>query len=266
MAGTQGSGHAAVTRFANGDLIFERGFPGGLRACLNFATGVFHEAGTVQIVGGTGKYLGTTGELTIDAAAVMLPAGRTPPQDQLALVKKHLDAGKPLVGIRTASHAFSLRNNAQPPENHAAWLDFDRDVLGTSGVGEWKGEFVVVTGVPTLYENKYTKKKQLQIQIDRASQITLSPVPGLSAPTATAALGRTLTAAGLLGSTLKDGQTVMVRVLGDGPLGGALLTEDFPLAVPLDLVFDQAKVFAEGGAANVETLTVHTMRSTWEPR
>lgn len=32
--------------------------------------------------------------------------------------------------------------------------------------------------------------------------------------TATAALGRTLTAAGLLGATLEDGQTVMVRVLG----------------------------------------------------
>lgn len=63
---------------------------------------------------------------------------------------------------------------------------FDRDVLGTSGIAEWKGEFVVVTGIPSMYENKHTHKKQLQIQIDRASQITLSPVPGLSAPTAAA--------------------------------------------------------------------------------
>ena len=63
---------------------------------------------------------------------------------------------------------------------------FDRDVLGTSGISEWKGEFVVVTGTPSMYENKYNHKKQLQIQIDRASQITLSPVPGLSAPTAAA--------------------------------------------------------------------------------
>lgn len=47
-----------------------------------------------------------------------------------------------------------------------------------------------------------------------------------TAPTATAALGRTLTAAGLLGATLKSGQTVIVRVLGDGPLGGALATSD----------------------------------------
>ncbi|HEY3248665.1 MAG TPA: Hsp33 family molecular chaperone HslO [bacterium] len=47
-----------------------------------------------------------------------------------------------------------------------------------------------------------------------------------TAPTATAALGRTLTAAGLLGATLRDGQTVMLRVLGDGPLGGVLASSD----------------------------------------
>ena len=63
---------------------------------------------------------------------------------------------------------------------------FDRDVLGTSGISEWKGEFVVITGTPSMYENKHTHKKQLQIQVDRASQITLSPVPGLSIPTASA--------------------------------------------------------------------------------
>ena len=45
-------------------------------------------------------------------------------------------------------------------------------------------------------------------------------------PTATAALGRALTAAGLLGATLKAGQTVMVRILGDGPLGGVLAFSD----------------------------------------
>jgi endonuclease YncB( thermonuclease family) len=63
---------------------------------------------------------------------------------------------------------------------------FDRDVLGNSGLQEWKGEYVVVTGVPTFYENKNTHKKQLQIQIDRASQIKLSPVPGLTPPTSPA--------------------------------------------------------------------------------
>lgn len=62
---------------------------------------------------------------------------------------------------------------------------FDRDVLGTSGLIEWKGEPVRVTGVPTMYENKHTHKKEVQIVVDRASQVVLSPVPGLTVPTAT---------------------------------------------------------------------------------
>jgi endonuclease YncB( thermonuclease family) len=59
---------------------------------------------------------------------------------------------------------------------------FDRDVLAMSGVDEWRGELVVVTGVPTFYENPRTQRKQLQIVVDRASQIRLSPVPGLVPP------------------------------------------------------------------------------------
>jgi endonuclease YncB( thermonuclease family) len=59
---------------------------------------------------------------------------------------------------------------------------FDRDVLGTTGLYEWKGEYVVVTGVPTEYTNKKTGKKSLQIQVDRATQIKLSTIPGLTPP------------------------------------------------------------------------------------
>ncbi len=59
---------------------------------------------------------------------------------------------------------------------------FDRDVLGTSGIMMWKGEYVWITGVPTVYENKYNHRKQVQIQIDRASQVRLSQVPGLTPP------------------------------------------------------------------------------------
>lgn len=41
-------------------------------------------------------------------------------------------------------------------------------------------------------------------------------------PTATAALGRCLMAAALLGATLKNEETVTLRVIGDGPLGGII--------------------------------------------
>ena len=56
---------------------------------------------------------------------------RTPPPDQLNAVRAYLAAGKPLVGIRTACHAFALRPNDPPlPTNRAAWQEFDPEVLG----------------------------------------------------------------------------------------------------------------------------------------
>jgi hypothetical protein len=42
---------------------------------------------------------------------------RTPPQDQLAVIRSYLKRGKPLVALRTSSHAFALRSGA-PPEGH----------------------------------------------------------------------------------------------------------------------------------------------------
>ena len=56
---------------------------------------------------------------------------RTPPLDQLNAVRAYLDSGKPLVGIRTACHAFALRpSDPPPPAGHATWQDFDPEVLG----------------------------------------------------------------------------------------------------------------------------------------
>ena len=59
---------------------------------------------------------------------------------------------------------------------------FDKDVFASTGLADWKGEFVVVKGVVTVYQNKHTKKKQVQIVVDRPGQIILSPVPGLTPP------------------------------------------------------------------------------------
>jgi len=57
---------------------------------------------------------------------------------------------------------------------------FDKDVFASTGIARWKGEFVMVRGVIAVYENKHTKKKQIQIVIDTPGQITLSDIPGLS--------------------------------------------------------------------------------------
>ena len=56
---------------------------------------------------------------------------RTPPAAQLDAVRAYLASGRPLVGIRTACHAFALRpSDPPPPGGHATWQEFDPDVLG----------------------------------------------------------------------------------------------------------------------------------------
>ena len=55
------------------------------------------------------------------------------PNDQLDAVRAHLDAGKPLVGIRTASHAFAPR--PADAGKGDAWATFDPDVLGGNYTG-----------------------------------------------------------------------------------------------------------------------------------
>src|SRR5690606_17228430 len=54
---------------------------------------------------------------------------RTLPKEQLDYVRKHVAAGKPVIGIRTASHAFTLRRQ-DPPEGLSAWPEFDAQVFG----------------------------------------------------------------------------------------------------------------------------------------
>lgn len=57
-----------------------------------------------------------------------------PTRAHLALVRAHLAAGKPLIGIRTASHAFGLKPK---DDRHEGWMTFDQDVLGGSYNGHY---------------------------------------------------------------------------------------------------------------------------------
>ena len=54
--------------------------------------------------------------------------------ETIAALKAHVAAGKPLVGIRTASHAFEVRDEAKKKEllaqGLADWTTFDAEVLG----------------------------------------------------------------------------------------------------------------------------------------
>ena len=99
--------------------------------------------------------------------------------------------GKEVVVLATISDVYiGEKGPTRVTLSHGQHADFpliffDRDVFVQSGIGEYKGEWVIATGTPSVYENKHTHKKQVQIVIDRASQIRLSDVPGLKRPTPT---------------------------------------------------------------------------------
>lgn len=67
-----------------------------------------------------------------DADILFISSRRRPlPKTELDLIRKHVTTSKPVIGIRTASHAFHLRNKAAP-EGLADWPEIDAQVFGGS--------------------------------------------------------------------------------------------------------------------------------------
>jgi nicotinamidase-related amidase/type 1 glutamine amidotransferase len=60
------------------------------------------------------------------------------PHEQMELLRQFIAAGKPVVGIRTASHAFAPKD--KPGDGIDTWPTFDRDVLGCHYGGDHSGE------------------------------------------------------------------------------------------------------------------------------
>lgn len=79
-------------------------------------------------------------EALADADALLISVRRRVlPPEQLCYVRDHVAAGKPVIGIRTASHAFSLRKK-QPPKGHTAWPEFDAQVFGGNYHGHHRND------------------------------------------------------------------------------------------------------------------------------
>ncbi len=61
------------------------------------------------------------------------------PAADLARIRAYCASGKPVVGIRTASHAFVLRGG-ESPEGSAQWPEFDGEILGGHYTGHHGNE------------------------------------------------------------------------------------------------------------------------------
>ena len=78
-----------------------------------------------------------------EADLLLLSIRRRPlSKADMLVLKEFVAAGKPIVGIRTANHAFSLRNS-QPPQDRVTWDRWDADVFGGSYTNHYGAELPV---------------------------------------------------------------------------------------------------------------------------
>ena len=109
---------------------------------------------------------------------VVFARRRALPKDQMLIFKDYLDSGKPLIGIRTASHAFDanlvvpkeggapVAANLKLPPGLEQWKTFDKDVFGCSYHGHFgagnlttvtinpdKKNHPILAGVPETFES-----------------------------------------------------------------------------------------------------------------
>jgi nicotinamidase-related amidase/type 1 glutamine amidotransferase len=90
--------------------------------CGIYAT-ILHGQGTADIP--------AMDELAAADCAVLFIRRLALPKTELDKFRRYVAAGNPLVGMRTASHAFSLGGKPSP-EGRDQWPEFDADVLGGS--------------------------------------------------------------------------------------------------------------------------------------
>lgn len=95
----------------------------------------------------------------LEAADILILSTRRrfPKTAELAMIKEFIKAGKPVIAIRTASHAFGAREKGtgyQPPEGHESWNTFDIEVLGAHYTGHYRD----IEGQPPLAVEAWIEK------------------------------------------------------------------------------------------------------------
>ena len=81
------------------------------------------------------NYISGMEALTNADLAVLFVRRRAFPAEQMEYFRDYLESAKPLVALRTASHAFDTRGNAS--DGHVEWRNFDPEVLG----GNYHGHY-----------------------------------------------------------------------------------------------------------------------------
>jgi type 1 glutamine amidotransferase len=112
---------------------------------------------------------------------------RTPPADQLQAVRAHLQSGKPLIGIRTACHAFALqpKDKAKLVLNPklAEWAEFDPEVLGGHYTGHYAaGPKSTITVAAGAAEHPILKGVEVRQLLGNGALYKVSPLADSARP------------------------------------------------------------------------------------
>ncbi len=109
---------------------------------------------------------------------------RTPPNEQLDAIRAHLAASKPLIGIRTASHAFAVREQNAPLANGAVpWPEFDPEVLGGHYTGHYGvGPKVSTAVAPGAERHPILHGVDLTRLLSNGSLYRVTPLAGSTTP------------------------------------------------------------------------------------
>lgn len=106
---------------------------------------------------------------------------RSPEEKQLALIREFVAAGKPVVGIRTASHAFHTKG--KHPEGHAEWQEFDHDVLGGNYTGHHpEGSKTKIAVADSTAKHKILEGVSVESLVGNGSLYKVSPLAKTTEP------------------------------------------------------------------------------------
>jgi nicotinamidase-related amidase/type 1 glutamine amidotransferase len=109
---------------------------------------------------------------------VVFARRRAFPAKQMQYLRDYLESGKPLLALRTASHAFDTR--ASTPAGHVEWREFDHDVLGGNYTGHYaSGPQTTVTAATAAQDHPILSGVKTPF-ISNGSLYKTSPLAGLA--------------------------------------------------------------------------------------
>lgn len=102
-------------------------------------------------------------------------------EETMELIRSHIAKGKPIIGIRTASHAFQLRKETLP-SGHQEWPEWDREIIGGNYNGHY-GKELICTILYATNSRHHPLLEKVKIPFSTpASLYRNSPLPNASTP------------------------------------------------------------------------------------